>query len=282
MSDTTGTSDTQNSLFTNLKNKLTYNLHKATYDPEANKFAETQQSQQSQQSQQTQQTQQSQQSQQKKDKNSNDTKLDSTDTNNNDPNKFSPKRLVKKVGNQTLDILQKIFYPFLALMLAMIVTNDMIMYSVPIRIIFFIFTFLVCYFVRIFAILLALFYSLKGGYSYYINNMTNRPKKDIMPTIFALLPITTFKPMSSLGSFLMYPFTYPKTESGAIKLPEIMKNYWNDLNKTFPSLNNIKNLPIVNERLKIIQKEFTQLHNNNKQMENENENVNKINENEIK
>ena len=232
------------SLFGNLKNKMAYNLHKATYDPNANKFAEKQ----------------------KKDaeeaKKQKDAKAaDSTDTaDKGDPNKFNAKRLATKVGNQTLDILQKIFFPFLALMLSMIITNEMIVYSAPIRIIFFIFTFLICFFMHTTAIILGIFYLLKGGYSYYVNNMTTRPKRNIMPTIFALLPISNYKPLSSFGSFFMYPFTYPKTEKGAIKLPEIMKEYWEDLKTSFASLDEVKNLPIFTERLKTIQEELTHLH----------------------
>ncbi len=257
--DTPGTNiitdNTQtDSFFSNLKNKVTYNLHKAAYDPDANKFAETQKKQEE---------------ENKKNKKDTKIKIDSTDSTDaagaadkGDPNKFSAKRLAKKVGNQTLDILQKIFYPFLALMLSMIVTNDMIMYSAPIRIIFFIFTFLVCFFAHTLAILLSIFYLFKGGYSYYINNMTNRPKRDIMPTIFALFPITTFKPTSSLGSFFMYPFTYPKTEAGANKLPEIMKNYWEDLKGSFKNLDEVKNFPSFTEKIKTVQEELEHLHNN--------------------
>ena len=106
------------SLFSNLTNKLKYNLHKAVYDPNANKFIEEQ-------------------AKKKKDS----TNTTTTDTNGgggtpSDPNKFNTVRLAKKVGNQTLDILKKIFFPFIAVMLAMIVTNELIIYAVPIRIIF--------------------------------------------------------------------------------------------------------------------------------------------------
>ncbi len=251
MSDTQDTTDVTTSddttqtgsLFDNLKNKVAYNLHKATYDPDANKFAAAQKQAADEAKQQD------------------NTTADSTDTTDQgDPNKFSAKRLAKKVGNQTLDILKKIFIPFLALMLSMIVANEMIVYSAPIRIIFFIFTFLICYFANTLGIILAIFYLLKGGYSYYVNNMTNRPKRNIMPQIFALLPISTYKPMSSFGAFFLYPFTYPKTEKGAIQLPEIMKGYLEDLKKSFTSLDDVKNLPVFVQRLKTIQEELTHLH----------------------
>jgi len=230
------------SLFSNLTNKLKYNLHKAVYDPNANKFIEEQ-------------------AKKKKDS----TNTTTTDTNGgggtpSDPNKFNTVRLAKKVGNQTLDILKKIFFPFIAVMLAMIVTNELIIYAVPIRIIFFIVTLAICIYSQTAAISLSLYYIFKGSYSYYVNNMTDRPKKNIMPTIFALLPITTYKPMSSFSSFFMYPFTYPKTEKAALKLPEVMKGYWESLVESFKDFDKIKNLPLFVEDIKNIQYDLSHLH----------------------
>ena len=228
------------SLFSNLTNKLKYNLHKAVYDPNANKFIEEQ-------------------AKKKKDS-TNTTTTDTNASTPSDPNKFNTVRLVKKVGNQTLDILKKIFFPFIAVMLAMIVTNELIIYAVPIRIIFFIVTLAICIYSQTSAISLSLYYIFKGSYSYYVNNMTDRPKKNIMPTIFALLPITTYKPMSSFSSFFMYPFTYPKTEKAALKLPEVMKGYWESLVESFKDFDKIKNLPLFVEDIKNIQYNLSHLH----------------------
>ena len=226
------------SLFSNLTNKLKYNLHKAVYDPNANKFIE----------------------EQAKKKKASTTTTDTNASTPSDPNKFNTVRLAKKVGNQTLDILKKIFFPFIALMLAMIVTNELIIYAVPIRIIFFIVTLAICIYSQTAAISLSLYYIFKGSYSYYVNNMTDRPKKNIMPTIFALLPITTYKPMSSFSSFFMYPFTYPKTEKAALKLPEVMKGYWESLVESFKDFDKIKNLPLFVEDIKNIQYDLSHLH----------------------
>jgi hypothetical protein len=193
-----------------------------------------------------------------------------TDTNTNnatgnpqqtgDPNKFSTLRLIINTGSKVKNILLQAFFPFLSLMLAMIVANEMIVYSPPIRLIFFIFVFHICYMTKFFAIILGIFYLLKGGYSYYYNNMTSKPKKDIMPTIFALLPMTTFKPVSSFVSFFMYPFTYPKTEKGAQKLPEIMKNYYNSLVESFSNFDAVKSLPVFAKDIQQIQKDLSNLH----------------------
>ena len=245
MSDNSDTTDegSTSSLFSNLINKLKYNLHKAVYDPNANKFIEEQ-------------------AKKKKDSTDNIT----TDTNtdgeiSSDPNKFSAKRLAKKVGSQTLDILKKVFFPFVALMLAMIIANELIVYAVPIRIVFFIFTLALCTYSGVASILLSLYYILKGGYSYYINHMTDGPKKDIMPTIFALLPITTYKPLSSFAAFFLYPFTYPKTENGVLKLPNIMQQYWQALVESFKNFDKIKNLEPFNKDIKNIQYNLSHLHN---------------------
>jgi hypothetical protein len=245
MSDTTTQQDNSGgngSFFSNLVNTVKYKAHQAVYDPNAEEFAKKQ----------------SQQTPPPVPPAADDTnKTDSTD--GGDSNTVSPARIIKKVGSQTLNILKQIFIPFTALMLAMIVANEMIIYSVPIRIIFFIFVFLLCFFIPFYAIIIAIFYIFKGGYSYYINNMTNKPKQRIMPTIFSLLPITTYQPTSSLAAFLMYPFTYPKTDLGKQELPEIMNDYWEDLKKSFKSFETIKGLPIFADNIKAIKESFDKM-----------------------
>ena len=243
ITDPTNTDPTNDSIWSNLKNKITYNFYNFATDPNANNFAANRANNQNQ-----------------NQTNVVNTVPDTTDDTNGDPTKFSALRLAKKVGNQTLDILKKVIFPFIAIMLAMIVANEAIVYSVPIRLIFFIFTLIICLFAKPFCVILGIFYLFKGGYSYYVNHMTDRPKKDIMPTIFALLPITTYKPMSSLGSFLLYPFTYPKTDESSIQLPKIMKAYYGDLEESFKDINKVKNLPLFVNDIKQIQKDLSQLH----------------------
>jgi hypothetical protein len=262
MSDTTTEEpDTSTSLFSNIVNKAKYRAFKAAYDPKANEFAKEEAKRK--------QDDEARKKELEKQKADNSTTADiATNDTNSDPNKFSTKRFIKNTGNQTWYYIKKGLIPFASLMLAMIVTNEMIVYSVPIRIIFFIFTFAICYIVPFYAIILTIFYIFKGGYSYYVNNMTSRPKREIMPTIFALLPITTYKPMSSFMSFIMYPFTYPKTEQAAIKLPEIMKQYWEDLRNSFKYLDKIQNLPVFAEDLKRIKADLDNLHNFNKMQSN--------------
>ena len=174
-----------------------------------------------------------------------------TVNNTTNPNQFNFKRFLNKIISQATKISIIIFFPFIALMLAMIVANEMIVYSVPVRIIFFIFTFLVCFLIPPLSILLGFFYLLKGGYSYYINNMTGRTDKVlIMPTIYALLPITTYTPESSILKFFYYPFRYPKSDISAAEIPKTMGVYWKDLNESFKDLDTVKNLPIFSNQLK--------------------------------
>lgn len=240
MSDDSGIN---NSFLTNLTNKVKYKINTAVTDPNANKYAEEKKK-----------------IEEEKKEQLNSDKKATDNTPPPDPNKFNLKRFATNSGNQALNIVKKVFFPFIALMLAMIVTNELIIYAPPIRIIFFIFTIFMCIRSEAMAILLSLYYILKGAYGYYVNNMTDRPKRDIMPTIYALLPITTYKPASSFASFFMYPFTYPKTEKGAIKLPLIMDQYYKDLVDSFKDFDKIKNLPIFVEDLKVIKNNFAKLH----------------------
>lgn len=239
--------DTNSSLLTNLKNKVSYKITQAVTDPKANEFAKQQKEKEK---------------KEKEDKliEKADAKAEADKKKEGDPNTFSGTRVIKKIGTQTAYIFKIIIIPFTALMLSMIIANEMIVYSAPIRIIFFVFTFLVCYFLPFYAILLAIFYTFKGGYSYYINNMTAGPKRTIMPTIFALLPITTYKPSSSLWAFFMYPFIYPKTEIASQTLPELMKNYWNSLVESFKGYDTVKNLPLFVDDIRKLQSDLSKIH----------------------
>ena len=232
------------SLLSNLKNKVTYTLHQAVTDPNANEFASSQQESPS--------------SAiiEKVEDDSDYFKLPSTD----DPNTFDINRMIIKTGNMIIRMIKKGFYPFIALILSMYVTNEMIMYSAPIRLIFFIVTFLICYNFMPFLIILVGYYLCKSGYEYYLNQLSDGPKTKIMPTIFALLPLTTDIPDSSLGGFFMYPFTYPKNNKDAKQLPIIMNNYMESLKKSFTYFDKIKNLPFVAEGFQRLESNIEHLH----------------------
>ena len=231
------------SLLTNITNKIKYKLFKATYDPDANKYAEEQQQQEQQEQQQT-----KQEINKKTDQNSTDGTID--------PNKFSVTRLAKRTASQTFKWLLFGLVPFLAFTMASIVTNELIVYSVPIRIIFFIFVATICLIIPPVSVGLGIFYVFKGGYSYYVNHMTNNPR-EIMPTIYNLLPISVSK---TYDISVFNPFSYPKSIESAEQLPKTMKKYMEDLQASFKDFDAVKNLPIFVENLKTIQTNLSKLH----------------------
>lgn len=230
------------SLVSNLKNKVKYNLHQAVNDPDANEFAANQPAPPP--------------STEKVEEDEDYFKLPSTD----DPNTFDFNRLIIKIGNHGVRMIKKGFYPCLVIILSMYVANELIMYAYPIRLIFFIVTFWICYHFMPFLILLLGYYLCKLGYGYYLNQLSDGPKTKIMPTIFALLPLTTDIPVSSLGAFFMYPFTYPKNDKDAKKLPIIMNNYMESLKKAFTYFDKVKNLPFVAEGFKRLEEKMEHLH----------------------
>jgi len=231
------------SLLTNLKNKVTYNLHKAVSDPDANEFAANQPESPSPEP-------------TKKIGDDDYFKLPTTD----DPNTFDFNRLMIKTANRAIRMIRKGFYPCLVIILSMYVANELIVYTWQIRLIFFIVTFWICYYFMPFLILLIGYYLCKSGYEYYLNNLSDGPKTKIMPTIFALLPLTTDIPNSSLGAFFVYPFTYPKNDKDAKQLPIIMNNYAESLKKSFTYFDKVKNLPFVAEGFQRLEANIEHLH----------------------
>jgi len=242
--------DGDESIFTKAKNLVSYKINNAVSDPEADKFAVEKAKKQK--------------KKEKEKEKEIGAKINTTvDTIKSNPNQFNAKRFFKNILDQTINILKMVFFPFVALMLAMIVANEMIVYTVPIRIIFFIFTFLVCFFMPPLCIILGLFYLLKGAYSYYINNMTDiKEKLKIMPTIYALLPITTYTPESSFGKFFYYPFRYPKSDISGANLPKIMDTYWKELKESFKDLDQVtsSNSSIFSDQLKKLEIKLKKLH----------------------
>jgi uncharacterized membrane protein len=243
-------SNSNNSLLTNLVNKVSYKIQEAAYDPKADEFAQKKAEREAQ---------EKAKAQEQKNTNQPQNNTQSTESKGN-PNSFSGRRLASKVYNQFITVVKTYIWPFIALMVAMIVANEMIVYSVPVRIIFFIFTFYMVWRNALASLILPIFYIFKGGYSYYTNQMTDGPKQRIMPTIYSLLPITTYKPTSKLGTFVLYPFTYPKTELGAIELPEITKDYWKSLVESLKDYSTVKDLPDFAKDIKKAQEGLSRLH----------------------
>ena len=113
------------SIFTKFKNLVLYKINNAISDPNAEKYAA-----------------EIAKNKEKKEKEEQfSPQINTTvDIITADTTKFNIKRLLNKILDQTIYFLKKVFFPFIALMLAMIVANEMIVYTAPVRIIFFIFT----------------------------------------------------------------------------------------------------------------------------------------------
>jgi len=197
---------------TKLKNKITYSVNNLVDDPDANAYAASQAQQAPPQNQ--------------------DTTTDPDD----DPSKFSIIRFFKKLGKKLVEHSQNYASIVLSVLFASIIANEMIVYSVPIRVIFFIFVIIVCITFTPAFMVLAIYYGYKllySSYVYYYVEKNKQPTIPIFPTIYALLPVTTYKPSAPLLKFLLYLFTYPKTEEDLTHLENKMKEYDELLDKSF-------------------------------------------------
>ncbi len=239
MSSDTNDSMAQTSFFSNLKNKIVYKANKAVYEPEANNYAKDK----------------------NKDVKEEKKKEEEKEDDTTDPNKLNIRRIIKNTGKKFSLTLSSLFPFFLALMMSMVVTNELITYSVPIRIILFIVVFGICLFVPIYSIILIVIYALKAMYKLYYNTtIKEEDKQPLLPPIFALLPIKLTHPETKLGRFFMYPFTYPKSEISAEKLPQIMARYEKELQSSFKEFDKYKTMPIFSKLITKIHQYLENLH----------------------
>jgi len=121
---------------------------------------------------------------------------------------------------------------------AILISNEMIVHPAKVRIVFFIFTYIVCVssFQALYAILI--YYLVKLGYYFY----KDEDKRDgILPRIFAVCPIWVAFPeeggiWNSIKRFIAYPFTYlPRDKPEKEKdLKQIMTRYIKQLKDLKP------------------------------------------------
>lgn len=232
--------NTDDSFFTKLHNKVTYKLNEAVDDPNAKKFAEERKTKEEQQALAA--------------------KSPPAPQDQSTEPPSAPRRILAKIWNGFTTGISLLWYPVACLVLAMFVANDMIVYAAPVRALFFIFTFLVCYYLSYMFAALLFGYAIKGGYQWCAQPSAGDKTKDIMPTMFAILPITTYQPTSALGSFVLAPFWYPQSEKKATLLPDIMRQYWNQLQESFAGFNEIKTLPSIATGLQKAQATLGHLH----------------------
>ena len=176
------------------------------------------------------------------------------------------------IFNKIIEIIQQLIYPLLILYLASLVSNEMIVYPAPIRVLFFLFVLILCSVFSPATVILVFYYLMKAGYSYYRNELEDRDGGKtgirIYPRIFALLPITTTPATSLLGRLFKYPFHYPKTEQDRKELERtdgkgeksIMDEYMEVLKESFPYGETVKGSEPFAERYATIEKNIKRIH----------------------
>lgn len=233
----------------NLKNKIEYKIHTFAYDPAANEYVkENKQKQQPEGLTIANQNENADKSKQEENKDTSDTPSKiKTATGTDDPDTFSFKRFMKRFWQGFTGALKWGIIPFFALMMAMIIANDLIVYPAPLRVIGFVLTFFITLINPIALIGIILYYAGVGAYGYIQNRKLPDDKKLMyLPQIFALLPVlvqdyNSTESSSKLMNILSYPFKYPKTAENASQLPTIMKQYLEENEKSFSNFDTYKN-----------------------------------------
>jgi hypothetical protein len=178
------------------------------------------------------------------------------------PNAFNYKNIPKQVWRNAVRYLPMLIKPAICLFLASLVANDSIMYPTQVRLSFFIITLIACAISNGAIAFLAIFYTGKRIYDYYINEMSENPKRLIMPTLYSLLPVLTDKPKSRILSAFSGPLQY----GGNFKvgqddeISERMAMYQEQLDHSFPYLQKIKTNDPFKARLDKIAENFENLH----------------------
>ena len=185
--------------------------------------------------------------------------------------KISVKRIITQFWEYLQYFGRILFFPLLSLYVASLVANDLIVYPVAIRVIFFIFVFTICITNALIASGFGIFYIGKKLYEMYLNrdrdDKPNPPIK-LMPRIFAMLPVTTTQSDNIVGKIFLYPFSYlkeetleansngvmPKTQEEYLK--DVMEQYKKTLNDSFPYYKKVSGETAFVEQ----KKEFDTLH----------------------
>jgi F0F1-type ATP synthase assembly protein I len=200
-------------ILSGLKNKVTYNIHKATYDPEAEKFAKVKADQDKKEKEEAQ--------KKKEDEIQKEKATEAAQT----PSQKAV-RIGKTIAGKTLSYVTLSMGIFLSIIYAMIVANNLITEPWVIRLFAFIAVSLLSISNPLVFGALTLYFISFGIY--------NKTKgKTFLPPIFAVLPITTTPSIGTFSSLFKYPFLYPKGQESEKKLKEIMEKYKTDLKESF-------------------------------------------------
>jgi hypothetical protein len=226
MSDSTKTLDDENtSLLSNLKNTVRYNIHKKVYNPDANNFAKEQDAKNIKKADED--------KVEQKDKDEKTTEL--KEAKEARAKQLTLKNVTINVTSKVFSILAIILIPTMSILSAMLITNDMIMLPIMMRLIIF--------------VAIIILFSINPFYSggtllvYVIKELHDRftsGDKKYAPRIFALLPITTKPAETNFGGFLKWPFFYPKSETSVQKLDKIRISYLEELSNSFTNFDTYK------------------------------------------
>ena len=157
-------------------------------------------------------------------------------------------------------LLYVIQYLLIPLPIAMFIANEMIMYSMPIRLIFFVLTFVICITSVPIAAAFVMYYLLRALYSYYNNNYTENQKMSWRPTIFAMLPVTIYSSDSIFKKLFWRVFSYGNNEEDNAALKTIMDDYLLRVNESFPYFQKLKDKPEFKKNYDEITKYITTVH----------------------
>ena len=217
-------------LLLKLKNKIVYNIKQAVDEPDANLYAE-------------QRSKDEQQQQEQKEKEEQEKKEQQDSTDKGDPDKLSVSRIFSKVTDIFKSFGASYVPIILSVIIASIIANEMIIYATPIRVIFFIFTIFLCMTFTPAVFVSVIYYVFKYCYHLYIIKYTEKdkqPKVPIFPTLYAFLPITTYRVPSDtnviiafLINIVLYPFRYGNTKNELTSLIDKMEEYSTQLEKSF-------------------------------------------------
>jgi hypothetical protein len=180
------------------------------------------------------------------------------------PDAFNPKNIPKEIWRNAKRYLPMLIKPVICLLLASLVANESIIYPPQVRLAFFIVTLLACLFSSGIMTMLIVFYIGKRIYDYYINEMSENPKRLIMPTLFALLPLMPNdhpnRVINGLSKTMKYGDKYKPGRGHDAEIQERMRMYQEQLDGSFPYLQVIKTKDPFKGRLDKIHTNFEELH----------------------
>lgn len=245
-----------------LKNKVSYYIYKTVNDEEANHFAE-----------------------EKKEKEEEQKQVEDTKTEKYDDTPpatteatetiggVDTKYIWAKVKEYVIYFWNVLLIPLLALFMASFVANELIMYPVGIRLIFFAFTLFICATTKWVIYAMCIYYFGKKIYQNYLNRERDDkpdPPIRLMPKIFAFLPIMIKDPNASgFLESLKRPFQYLKEDDDVANefgktskdsLNDIMETYKTSLKESFPFYETVKTNDIFVKRQEQLDEHFSEMH----------------------